>query len=362
MTDLVKGVFGGGWSLVVGWILPTFLSLQLITGLVLPAAPHRFAEISTFLAEPGATRQLTLLAIAAVAGLVLSAMRTTLYRVLEGYTLWPPRLAEYRIGKHQKRRAKLVARQERVAADQAVRRGLLYERAARYPVADSQIAPTVLGNAIRRFETYAGDRYMLDAQLLWGDLTAAAPAPAVSAVNNARTNVDFFVCLLYGGAATLVLAGVTAVTAGQLTVRLWLAAGIGVLLGVMCYWLAVRATDDWDAAFRAVVDHGRAGVAAAFGLAIPASFDDERYMWRAVNTLVRRPFDYSESKGVPELIERFRSGMAQNRPSDPLSAVVGEQQVDGQSAQPQQVNGQEEQPQVDAQHAAAPLHLPQNES
>ena len=29
------------------------------------------------------------------------------------------------------------------------------ERAARYPVQDDQFAPTALGNAIRRFETYA---------------------------------------------------------------------------------------------------------------------------------------------------------------------------------------------------------------
>ncbi len=361
MTDLVKGVFGGGWSLVVGWILPAFLSLQLITGVVLPAAPNRFTAIHTFLAEPAATRQLTLLAIAAVAGLVLAAMRTTLYRILEGYVLWPPPLAEYRIRKHRKRRAKLVAKQEKVATDKAVRRGLLYERAARYPVADIQIAPTMLGNAIRRFETYAGDRYKLDAQLLWGDLTAAAPAPAVAAVDNARTNVDFFVCLLYGGVSTLLLAGVTAGTAGQMTVRLWLAAGIGMLLAVACYWLAVRTTDDWDAAFRAVVDHGRAGVAAAFGLKVPASFDDERHMWQVVNTLVRRPFSYSESKDVPSLIERFRSEMAQDTPSELLPTVVCEQQADGQPARPQQVNEWEEQPQqIDARPAAAPVHSPQN--
>ncbi len=352
MTDLVKGVFGGGWSLVVGWILPAFLSLQLITGLVLPAAPHRFTTISTFLAEPTTTRQVTLLAIATVAGLVLAAMQTTLYRILEGYTLWPPPLAGHRIRKHQERRAKLVTKGETVAANKAVRRGLLYERAARYPVEDDQIAPTMLGNAIRRFETYGGDRYMLDSQLLWGNLTATAPAPAVRAVDNARTNVDFFVCLLYGGATTLVLAGLTGGTAGQLTVRLWLAAGIGLLLAVVCYWLAVRATDDWDSAFRAVVDHGRAGVAAAFGLKIPANFEAERYMWQVVNTLVRRPFDYSESKNVPALIERFRLERAQAKPSEPPPpAIIDEQQAHGQPTQPPPANGQQEQPQqVGGQH------------
>jgi hypothetical protein len=30
-------------------------------------------------------------------------------------------------------------------------------------------------------------------------------------------------------------------------------------------------------------------------------------MWRVVNTLVRRPYSYSESKNVAALIERFRT-------------------------------------------------------
>lgn len=307
MTDLVKGVFGGGWALVVGWILPVFISLQLITSLVLPVVPSRFTAISNFRAEPAATRQVVLLAMAAVIGLVLAAMRTVLYRVLEGYTLWPAWLAQMRVRKQRKRRAKLVAKLAAISEDQAVRYGLMYERTSRYPVDDAQIAPTTLGNAIRRFEDYASDRYKLDAQLLWGDLTVAAPAQAVSAVDNARTNVDFFVCLLYGGAATAALAGVTAATLGQITVRLGLVAAVGVLLAVLCYWLALRATDDWDSAFRAVVDHGRAGVAAALGLKIPADLNDERLMWRTVNTLIRRPYEYSAQANVAALIKQFRS-------------------------------------------------------
>ena len=159
MADLIKGVLGGGWSLVVGWILPVFVTLQLITVLVLPTLPRSLAAYHQFEAESGAEKQLTLLAVAAVAGLVLAACQAPLYRFLEGYSaLWPPTVAERRINRHRARRARLVATQQAISVTQwGVRSGLLYQRAGRYPASDRQFAPTLLGNSIRRFETYAGD-------------------------------------------------------------------------------------------------------------------------------------------------------------------------------------------------------------
>lgn len=187
-----------------------------------------------------------------------------------------------------------------------MRSGLLYERAARYPVQERQFAPTALGNAIRRFETYARDRYMLDSQLLWHHLTAAASDRAVAAVDNARANVDFFVCLLYGGSAMATL-GIAVLASGHASVQSGVATAAGIVIAIGCYRLALLATDEWDATVRALVDHGRAGVAAAFGLHIPADFDSEREMWRAICTLVRRPYSYSEKRDIAAIITRFRS-------------------------------------------------------
>lgn len=181
----------------------------------------------------------------------------------------------------------------------------MYERASRYPASDKQLAPTTLGNAIRRFETYAGDRYQLDSQLLWHNLIAVVPARAVSAVDKARTSVDFFVCLLYGGAVMALLGTLTEII-GNSSTRSIFAILIGVLLSLACYRLAVLSTDEWDASVRAVVDHGRIGLAAAFGLKIPADLAEEQYMWRAVNTLVRREYVYSESKDISLKLRRFK--------------------------------------------------------
>lgn len=307
MADLVNSVLGGARSLIVGWILPVFVSLQIINLLILPELSQtRF--ITKFAHESSASQQLAFLAIAVVSGLVLAAIQSPLYRILEGYTLWPRKIADHRTKKHQARRRRLDEEYNAIAqTGSGVRAGLLYERAARYPVKEEQFAPTTLGNAIRRFETYAGDRYQLDSQLLWHHLTAAAPDRAITSVDNARTNVDFFVSFLYGGALIAAL-GIGVTLSDARSARSALAIVIGVLIAAICYKLAVIATDEWSAAVRALVDHGRGQVAAAFGLTIPAGFDDERYMWRAVNTLVRRPYRYSETRdpSVPSVISRFR--------------------------------------------------------
>src|SRR5215218_5296072 len=93
--------------------------------------------------------RVTDLAKSVVAGLVLAAAQAPLYRILEGYILWPAKLADRRIEKHQERRRRLVQEQEAAAkTERGVHAGLLYERAARYPVKDKQFAPTALGNAI----------------------------------------------------------------------------------------------------------------------------------------------------------------------------------------------------------------------
>lgn len=195
----------------------------------------------------------------------------------------------------------------RPAPVDALRYGLLYRRASRYPVSDRQIAPTALGNGIRRFETYAADRYKLDSQLLWHHLQAAAPDRVVQAVDNARTNVDFFVCLLYGMATTGLIAAGTLLSGAPGRASLFSALVLGVGASGASYRLALYATDEWEAAVRAMVDHGRLGVAKAFGLNVPQHLADERTMWRAVNRLVRRP--YSEKpEEVETALDKLRSG------------------------------------------------------
>jgi hypothetical protein len=305
MTDLVKGVLGGAWALIIGWILPIFLSLQLIAWLILPSWTSNDA-VQRFMDTSAAGRQGTLLAVAVVLGLILAATKTPLYRILEGYSLWPQWLVN-RSTKRQFKRQRRYIKQSKKAEEKgrSLRNALLYEKILRFPAADDEFAPTALGNAIRRFETYAIDRYYLDSQLLWHHLSTAAPDRVVKAQENANTNVDFFICLVYGLCTAAVGAGATIISGAPIG-QLWFTLVGDLLAARVAYRLAIVATDEWDRTIRAMVDHGRLGVAKAFMLEVPHHLTDERDMWRAVNTLVRRPYDYSVSKDVPKKLDEFR--------------------------------------------------------
>ena len=56
-----------------------------------------------------------------------------------------------------------------------------------------------------------------------------------------------------------------------------------------------------------MVDHARIPVAALFGFTVPPSLAEEREMWQAVNTLVRRPYQEARDRGIEELFEKYRS-------------------------------------------------------
>lgn len=76
-------------------------------------------------------------------------------------------------------------------------RGLALEKSAQYPLRDEQVAPTKFGNAIRSFETYGKTRFNLNSQTLWYELCASAPKYIQTAIDDARSSVDFFVAMIY---------------------------------------------------------------------------------------------------------------------------------------------------------------------
>lgn len=321
MTGILQGALGNGRALLVGWILPSLINVLIFGFVVVP----RLSGFDTL--GDDATRATVFgLVGTAVLGLVLAALQTPLYRILEGYLGWPERLFEARrrrqlAHKHLLRNrvdaASLVDRdqagllsdadQPTLAAfrahpivsrylDADVRKGavwlaLLDERLHRYPVDDRQVAATRLGNAIRRFEEYGYDRYRLDSQVLWHELNAIVPEPARKQADDGRTSVDFFVSLLYGHLLVAVVAGVDLATGTA--VHPWLVAGTMValpLLAAVWYRVAVVATDEWAGAVRAMVNLGRQPLATALGLTLPREIEEERAMWSLTGELVGAAF------------------------------------------------------------------------
>lgn len=339
MGDIAKGVLGGAWTLLVGWILPTALNLSVFFFAVAPSL-RGSGPVARLWPTTRTGASLLLLATAVLLGLVLSALQNQLYRILEGYLLWPgaayehgcarrrqdkwdlqDRLMLMRLERRAKRhdgvlpviaiadlallranpRIMRAARKDRRRS--AVQRALLRENLARYPIDDGQIAPTRLGNAIRRFEEYGYDRFRLDTQVLWNELTGTAPEQVRRQADLARTNADFFIALLTGH-AVVAAAAVAALGSARADTPLLLvtAVALGCLIPLW-YRSTVVAVDEWAAAVRALVNVGRKPLAESLGLALPSDLEAERTMWGLVTKLSRLP--YSERRAA---LDPYRAG------------------------------------------------------
>lgn len=289
MGDIAKGVLGGGWALVVGWVLPAALNLAVFFLAVAPSL-RRTTAIDRVWPDSASQTTVLLLGAAVLFGIVLNALQTPLYRILEGYLLWPNGAYDRgcrRQRARKQRTANLIASPE---SRTPVQRALLNEQLARYPSDDGQLAPTRLGNAIRRFEEYGYNRFRLDTQVLWNELSATAPEQARRQVETARTSVDFFVALLYGHGVVTLLALVALTSAkAERPLLVFTAIALSVLIPLW-YRSAVYATDEWAAAVRAIVNLGRKPLADALGLVLPQQLAVERSMWQLVTRLSRRPY------------------------------------------------------------------------
>ena len=261
-----------------------------------------------------------------VVGLSLAALQTPLYRILEGYLGWPEWL--FKAGRRHMLARKHLLQNRLEAAGLALRevagtlpegeaeilnafrshsvtgrfvasdarRGpvwlnLLEERLSRFPGSDEQVNATRLGNAIRRFEEYGYDRFCFDSQVLWQELYAVVPEPVRKQTEDARANVDFFVCLLYGHLMVAAAALVDFTVAPHAKPFPQLATIIGLpALAVIWYRVSVVATDDWAGSVRAMVNLGRQPLAAAIGLKLPKTIIEERGMWSLVVEFIRDPY------------------------------------------------------------------------
>jgi hypothetical protein len=342
VNDIAKGILAGGWSLVAGWILPTAINALVLGFFVLPSVPS--IPIAGHIEHANVPYQtLAVVSVAVIVGLVLSSLQTPLYRVLEGYLLWPDTIARKRREHHvramcltQKRldaiyfrnldepTAEVKQRLAELEADPAVRefinrhgalttveRSLLEER-LRYPVDDKQVAPTRLGNAIRRLEEYGYDRYQLDSQALWYELTAAAPKVLSQQIDTARAGVDFFVCLLYGQLLVAVMALASFGAPHPHFLTLAVTAAVLVALTPAWYRLAWITTDDWALAVRALVDLGRKPLAEGLCLQLPRELDREREMWALYCQMVLWPYDASRTDHLKD----FRFAGTTSRPPE----------------------------------------------
>jgi hypothetical protein len=369
MIDIVKGVLDGGWAFLVGWLFPSALSVLVFGFVVYPSIEDAFPfnKLSSVTA---------IVTSAAVVGIVLSALQTPLYRLLEGYS-WPRwaykpghrrhvqrrlrlkhtlnfaayRKAERELMATQKRRRQAQAsgdegslktaetnaaanyetwklsgreaahwlselwgnrsraerRLAKVARLPQLRQSILAERLERYPTDEDQILPTMLGNAIRRFERFGPEHYGLDQQRLWYELTGLAPDAVSKQVGQTRTAVDFFVSLMYGQILVALLAVATMGIDPERRPYLAVGALAAVIIAIAAYRGAIAATDEWAYSVQALINAGRIPLAKGLALKLPATLEEEQQMWRTVGRFLQpKPADEKPAAERLKALDKYR--------------------------------------------------------
>jgi hypothetical protein len=315
VADILKGLIGGsGPTFLIAWVFPSGIALT-----VLYALDKGRLGIDTLLGTNAgpAEHALVLATAAAGVGLIMNALSTPMYRLLEGY-LFPGAIQQPLIARERRRREAI---EKRVETASGIGLSLLQERLQRFPRIDEQTAPTRLGNALRAFETYAVDRYRLDSQMFWNELYAVVPDNLRKELDLARSSVDLFVASTYLSTAVGIVLTSAALLATPGPDLGLLAVGLaGFLLARIWYRSAVSSTSYWDSTVRALVNVGRAPLATALGLVLPPSIERERKMW----ALVVRFAYYGFEEGSAVRLDEFRI-------SAPATARPGE---DGTSSKP----------------------------
>jgi hypothetical protein len=279
MSDILKGLTGGGWAGLFAWVLPSAIALALF-GLIayprLDTAPfHGLVDDASLPDKAG-----IILSVSIVLGFLLNAISTPLYRVLEGYS-WPQRAQRWGVARQRKRRQCL----EQAVVGAGWQLGLHLERLARFPRNDAQTAPTRLGNALRSFETYGKTRFNLDSQTLWLELNASVPKSLQVELDRSRAIIDFFVALIYLNAAFGLLTMLFECSTG-FHIGITVYAVLSIASGFLWYDMAVTSSSYLGLAVQALVNLGRIKLAGQLGLEVPATIEDERRMWGLVTKFV----------------------------------------------------------------------------
>lgn len=274
MTEILKTL----WAKLYGWALPSALALG-ATWLFLVPYPGN-GQLAEQLKQLADAENLAFFAlITGALAIVLNSLSTILYRILEGYLIWPRGLQEWGL-KRQRARKKALHAAVR-GSGWGWRHGIALENLTRYPVDDREILPTRFGNAIRAFETYGETRFNLDSQTLWYELVAVTPPYIQSEIDSAQSSVDFFVALLYlsffFGVACWILWAIEDFKIGIL-----LLSAPAFSLAFLCHWLAIKAIDAWSYPIHALVNLGRVKLADSLGLKLPKTLEEEKEMWGLV--------------------------------------------------------------------------------
>lgn len=287
MGDLLKSFTAGFSRFALTWLLPSGSFFLAVWFLLIPQWGGFAVLIGSYQRLGVVESALLLVVISLTISLVFSLASLPMYRFLEGYSL-PSFLSQAWTRRQIVRKRRLSAMAARLVSVPSLgnKRAIYLEQLAQYPLSESLILPTRLGNAYKALESYGHDNFGLDSQSLWYELQAVSTDRLRQDSDDARASVDFFVSLTIYLAIFSALAMGTFVLSYETSV---LGAGVAALiLGRWSYLSAVRNTTDWRWSVQALIHVNRVALANALGYRVPATLNDERRLWGAWSAMANR--------------------------------------------------------------------------
>lgn len=170
-----------------------------------------------------------------------------------------------------------------------------------YPLDEHRVMPTLLGNALRRYEDRAGQQYGLDAILVAPHLALVAPSAHLSYMSDSRQEMDLSIRLCFIAMVDTILTAARMFTQGW-----WLVlALVPYAAAYLAYRGAVAAAHEYGTAVTTALDLNRFRLYEALGLKLPRDTTSERNINVALTDLL---------DGSRTAVVRYAVGAEASRP------------------------------------------------
>lgn len=241
-------------------------------------------------------------------GILLLVSNHDLYRLIEGYGKYNPLKL---LGRFQKNRflhlkeeldklddEYVEAGDNFQPAKRTIRNKIIQELAEHFPDDERWLLPTSFGNTLRAFETYSRVMYGFESIDGWSRIIAVVPEDYRKLIDNAKTQVDFWVNL---GFLSLILFFVyLSFTAYYNSFQaVWILVII-ILISLIAPYRAKRVAIAWGDLVKSVFDLYRFDLLKAMRIELPKNRDEERQIWTKISQSIvyKLPSELPEIKTV----------------------------------------------------------------
>lgn len=251
--------------------------------------------------------------VAWILSILLLVLNREIYRFLEGYGDYNPlRIFENRTKQEFKKKVDRLewlneeySKASFTAELQKERAKLLQELAESYPDKESLVLPTAFGNALRAFEVYPRVMYGLEGIDGWSRILTVVPKEYRELIDDAKTQVDWWVNLGVMSLALLIEFWVVVFSKWRLAPEWYITAlniliplAIFALLNWFLLWRATSAAIGWGDYIKSAFDIYRFALLESLGIDIPKTRDAEKVLWTRFSQaiLFRLPYVLPELK------------------------------------------------------------------